>query len=107
MNASSLSHLSNRNLLHDLAAHVAKKRITTAMLLAHIAEVDARRLYLPAGYPSMHAYCAHETHLSEESASECIDAVRAARRFPAIFAALADGRLHLCGVVMLAPHLTP
>ena len=44
----SLSHLSDRALLRDLAALVAQDRATPAALLAPIAEVDARRLYLPA-----------------------------------------------------------
>jgi hypothetical protein len=48
MRAYSLSHLSNQALLADLAALVAADRQTTAALLAHIAEVDARALYLPA-----------------------------------------------------------
>lgn len=35
-----------------------------------------------------------------------IRAARAARRFPVIFDMLADGRMHLTGVVLLAPCLT-
>ena len=107
MNSYSLSHLGDRALLRGLAALVAQDRITTAALLAHLAEVDARRLYLPAAYPSMYSYCVHELGLSEEAAFKRIHAARTARRFPALFAALAEGRLHLSGVVMLAPHLTP
>ncbi len=107
MNTYSLTHLGDRELLRDLAALVARDRTTTATLLAHIAEVDERRLYLPAAHPSMYAYCVRELHLSEEAAFKRIHAARTARRFPAIFAALADGRLHLSAVVMLAPHLTP
>jgi hypothetical protein len=30
-----------------------------------------------------------------------------ARRFPAIFVAVADGKLHLTALVLLAPHMTP
>ncbi len=105
--ALSLAHLSDTALLHDLASLVARDRATTATLLAHIAEVDARRLYVPAGYPSMHAYCVDELHLSEEAALRRIQAARATRRFPALSAALAEGRLHLTAVCLLAPHLTP
>src|SRR5438552_3269992 len=47
----SLDHLSDDALLRDLSALVTRERTTTAELLAHVAEVDARRLYLPAGYP--------------------------------------------------------
>src|SRR2546425_3665525 len=102
----SLSHVSDRDLLRNLACLVAKDRNTTAELLAHIAEVDPRRLYVPAGFPSMFLYCVHELHLSEESAFKRIRAARTARQFPAIFSAVADGRLHLSAVVTLAPHLT-
>jgi len=103
----SLSHLSDGALLRDLAALVAQDRGTTAALLAHIAEVDARRLYLPAAHPSMYSYCVHELRLSEDAAYKRIQAARAARQFPALFAAVADGRLNLTGVLLLAPHLTP
>ena len=101
-----LANLSDAVLLRDLAALVAQDRVTTAFLLAHIAEVDARRLYVPTGYASMHAYCVEEMRLSEDAAYKRIQAARVARHYPALFAALADGRLHLAAVCLLAPHLT-
>ena len=106
MRVYALSHVSDFELHRGLASLVAQDRTTTAMLLAHIAEFDARRLYLPAAYPSMYAYCVHELHLSEDAAYKRIQAARVARRFPAIFEAVADGRLHLSGAVLLTPHLT-
>ncbi len=102
-----LTHLSDAALLRDLAALVARDRLTTAALLAHIAEVDARRLYAPRGYPSMHSYCVDELRLSEDAAYRRIRAARAARQLPALFTALAEGRLHLAALSLLAPHLTP
>src|SRR6266536_4913795 len=107
MSSYSLSHLSARVLLRDLAALVAQDRTTTAALLAHIAEVDARQLYLPAAYPSMYAYCVGELRLCEQAAFKRIRAARTARQFPAVFPALAEGRLHLSAVVLLTPYLTP
>src|SRR3990172_6905569 len=101
-----LAHLRDEVLLLNLAALVVQDRVTTARLLAYIAEVDARRLYAPAGYASMHAYCVEELRLSEDAASKRIQAARAARQFPALFTALAEGRLHLTAVCLLAPHLT-
>ncbi len=101
-----LAHLPDRDLLDHLAALVAADQQTTAALLAHLAEVDARSLYLPAACASMHVYCVRVLHLSEDAAYKRIRAARAARRFPAIFAAVADGRLHLAAVILLAPHLT-
>ena len=104
--AYSLSHLSDQTLLNQLTSLVSRDRATTAELVAHIAEVDARRLYLPAACSSMFVYCVRVLGLSEEAAFKRIHAGRAARRFPAIFEAMAEGRLHLSAVVMLAPHLT-
>ena len=45
MRAYSLSHVSDQDLLRGLASLVAQDCTTTAELLAHIAEVDTRKLY--------------------------------------------------------------
>ena len=103
----SLTHLSDPALLESMSKLVARERATTADLLAHVAEVDARKLFREAAYPSMFAYCVGELHLSEDAAYRHITAARAARRYPALFEAIADGRLHLSAVVLLAAHLTP
>lgn len=102
----SLTHLSDHALSINLSDAVAREHTTTAEVIAHIAEFDARKLYLPAACSSMFAYCVQELRLSEDSAYKRIQAARAARRFPAIFGALAEGRLHLTGLGLLAPHLT-
>ena len=107
MNHYSLTHVPDPVLLRDLRSLLARERATTAELLAHLAEVDARHLYAAAGHPSMFVWCVEELRLSEDSACKRIRAARAARRFPALFAMLADGRLHLSAMVMLAPFLTP
>ena len=107
MSRYSLAHLSDHALLRDLAALVARDRTTTPALLVRIAEDDARKLYLPAAYPSMFLYCVQELHLSEDAASKRIQAARVAPRFPAVFDAVAEGRLHLSAVVLLAPYLNP
>ena len=107
MKSYSLTHLSDSALAHDMTALVARERATTAAPLAHLAEFDVRRLYLAAAHPSMYSYCVHELRLSEDAAFKRIHAARAARQHPAIFAALAAGRLHLSAVILLAPHLTP
>ena len=102
----SLAHLADHVLLHDLKSLVTRERGTTAELLAHLAEAEERRLHLPAAYPSMHAYCVNELGMSGDEALKRIRAARAARRFPSVLQAIADGRLHLSAVVLLAPHLT-
>jgi len=73
------SHLSDSTLLQSLATHLARERTATGELLADLAEVDARKLYLPAAYPSLFAYCVGELHMSEDAAYKRIQAARAAR----------------------------
>ncbi len=102
----SLSHLSDGALLQHFSTLVSRERSTAAELLAYLAEIDARKLYLPAGYSSMYLYCVHEMHLSEDAAFRRITAARAARQYPAIFTAVAEGSLHLSAVNLLAPYLT-
>src|SRR4051812_2126090 len=105
MQSYSLSDVSDSVLLHDLTELVSRDRVNMATLLAHIAEVDSRRLYVPAGYPSMYIYCMDGLRLSEDAAKRRIQAARAARQFPTLFHAIANGRLHLTGVCLIAPHL--
>jgi hypothetical protein len=106
MPAYTLAHLSDAALLSGLRALVATDRETTARLLAHIAEVDARDLCRPAGYSSTHVYCVRVLHLADEVAFKRIRAARLGRRYPQVLDAIADGRLHVTGVAMLAPHVT-
>jgi len=102
----SLKHLSDAALLEGLAGLASDDRITNARLLAHIAEVQRRRLYLEHGCSSMYRYCVDRLHMSADVAYKRVRAARAVRRCPAILAAIADGRLHLSGVALLATHLT-
>jgi 5-methylcytosine-specific restriction endonuclease McrA len=106
MRARSLVHLSNGILLTKLDEAETRDRSGTAELLGYLAEVDRRLLYLPAGYPSMFAWCVETRHYSEDVASKRIRAARAARTFPVILDMLADGRLHLSGVSLVSRRLT-
>ncbi len=107
MKSYSLSHLSDEALGRDLRAAVSQERTSTAVVVAHIAEFDARKLYLPAAYPSMFAYCVGELRLSEDAAAKRLRVARAAQRFPGVLVALAEGRVHLGGLLLLAPYLAP
>src|SRR5262245_56112352 len=100
MHAYNLSHLSDQTLLRDLSALVVRDNATTAELLAHLAEVEDRNLYVPAGYKSMYLFCVGEFGLSEGMALKRIRAARVARRFPAAFDAVAEGRLNVSAIVM-------
>ena len=102
-----LNHVRDSVLLRELTILVEQDWENTAKLLAFIAEVDERRLYLPAGYPSMYAYCLGELHLSEDAAYLRIGAARTAREFPALLGAVSEGGIHLTAIRLLSPHLKP
>jgi len=99
--------LSDQAVLPALAAIVARDRNTTAEMLDHMAEADSRGLYRPQGYDSMFAYCVAVLYMSDDIALKRIRAARVAQEFPAVLDAVADGRLHLTAVVLLAPHIHP
>jgi hypothetical protein len=100
------SHLSDTELIAEVKRLAASEREATAHLIAHIAELDARRLYLAAGFPSLFAYCREVLELSEQSTYNRIEAARAARRFPAILDMLSTAEVTLATARLLASHLT-
>ena len=99
-------HLSDVELLSRVKTLVGRERAATAELVAHLAEVDARKLYLPAGYTSMFTYCRDGLSLSEDAAYSRIEVARAARRFPIVLDLLLEGTLTLTAIKLLARHLT-
>jgi hypothetical protein len=103
---SQLKAVSDEKLLRGLFSALKQTRHDEADLIAHIAEVDARKLYAREAAPSMFAWCTETLHLSESEAYLRIAVARASRRHPMLLGMLADGRLHLSGIERLAPHLT-
>ena len=101
-----LGALSDEVLLARLVDVLSRGRRVEAEIIAHIAEVDARRLYLGQACSSMHVYVTERLHLSDAEAYLRITVARLSRRFPVVLAMLADGRAHLSGLVRLAPHLS-
>jgi hypothetical protein len=89
-----------------VVSRAQRERRATAGLVAALAELDVRRLYLAQGYSSLFAYCTQALHLSEYAAYGRIDAARAARRCPLILQLLADGCVTLTTITLLGPHLT-
>jgi hypothetical protein len=106
MKLSYLSALSDEELLAELKVLAARERHATAQLIASLAEVDARRLYLGEGCSSLFAYCTQVLRLSEHAAYGRIEAARTARRFAIVLDLIADGSITLTTVCLLAPHLT-
>jgi len=83
-NARARHRIDEQQLLRDFSSLVGEDRRDTATLLAYLAEIDRRRLYLEHAYPSMFAL-----------PPKPIRAGRAADRFPCIFGMFASGERHL------------
>jgi 5-methylcytosine-specific restriction endonuclease McrA len=101
-----LGDVSDDALLTNLKRFVAGSNQLTAIVLAHLAEVDARGAYRLWACPSLQAYCEYELRLSEDEAQRRCRAARVARQFPLLFEMLAEGSIHLTGILLLAPCLT-
>ena len=102
----SLKTVSDDRLLRGLGALVTRTRQNEAELLAYLAEVDKRKLYLAQSYSCMFLYCTEALHFSEASAYRRIAIARAARVHPLLLERTREGEIHLAGAKLLAPHLT-
>jgi 5-methylcytosine-specific restriction endonuclease McrA len=102
----SLRRLTDEQLLAEVRMRVEGERTATGLVVASLAELDGRALYVSMGYSSLFAFCTRELHLSDKEAYSRIRAARAVRAFPVVLDGLADGALSLTNVTLLAPHLT-
>src|SRR6188508_3283533 len=68
MNGESLAAMSDVEVVARLVELLREERRLTAAVLAHLGEVEARRLYLPAACSSMHVYCIRVLGMSEDQA---------------------------------------
>ena len=87
----SFSTLTDRDLIAEVKRLAQTERGATAALVASLAEMDARKLYLGEGCSSLFTYCTRVLHLSEHAAYGRIEAARAARRFPVVLERLKSG----------------
>jgi hypothetical protein len=104
MTTALLTHLSDLDLLATAKTLAADQRQATSRLIAALAELDARRLYLGEGCSSLFTYCTQVLHLSEHAAYGRIEAARAVRRFPMVLSLLANGSITLTTIGLLSPH---
>ena len=77
-----------------------------ARIVAHLAEVEARRLHLLAGYSSLYDYCRKRLELSDYEAFIRIAAARVARKYPVVFEMLDRRALHLTAICEVREFLT-
>jgi len=63
-----VARLSDHALLERVKRLAARERKATASLIAHLAGLDQRRLYLAEGCSSLFTYCTQVLYLSEHAA---------------------------------------
>jgi hypothetical protein len=98
--------LSNSALITRVRELAGEEQQITAGLVAHLAVLDERQLYLVEGCSSMFVYLTQVLHFSEHAAYGRIQAARAARRYPLILDLLAEGSVNLTTITLVAPDLT-
>src|SRR5450755_199559 len=101
-----LGGVSDAQLRRELTVLLANGYRTEARIVAHIAEVEERRLHLKDGCSSLFEYCVKQLGLSESEAFHRLTAARIARRFPVVFAMIERRELHLTAVCLLRDYLT-
>jgi hypothetical protein len=99
--------LGNSELLAGLSDLVRRSNELTGDALAHLAELEERKLHLELGFTSTFAYCVEALGMSEGAAGRRVTGARVCRRFPEAFALVARGELHLSALCELASHLNP
>lgn len=99
------SRLTDNELIAEVKRLAHSNRETMVRLIAHLVELDSRRLFLAAGYGSLYEYCRQALRLSEHAAYHVIKAIRPARRFPLVLDKLLDGSMNLTTVRLIGPLL--
>src|SRR5688500_19211642 len=93
--------LSDEDLLQRLKLLAARERGSTADLVAHLAELEARRGYLADGWGSLFEYCRNVLRLSEDAAYNRVMAARVALRHPLVLELMAEGSMSVTTVRLL------
>ena len=102
-----LRSMNDAELVAALPRLASRESEHTAHFLAHLAELDERRLFLELGFRSMREYCTVALKICETSAWRRITAARVCRQFPEAFALVAKGELQLSVLAALSKRVTP
>jgi hypothetical protein len=89
-----LKTISDEKLLIDTKHYAFEEKKNGTLVLQHIREIDARKLFASLGYSSLYDYCLRELSLSEGSAARRIQATRLIRDLPEYEKKLKDGSVH-------------
>lgn len=98
--------MGGRELLALMKRLSAAERTLSVYSILQLAEVQRRKLYVDAGFPTMFAYCVGELGYSEGNAFRRLQAVDAARKFPEVVSLVKEGAITVCALSVIARHLT-
>ena len=98
---STVGELSDRELLRQTSTLVRHERHLQGAVIDHLAEIDARRLYLQRGCSSLFDYAVRELGYSDAAAGRRIGAVRLCADQPGARERLRDGSLTLSAAAEL------
>jgi 5-methylcytosine-specific restriction endonuclease McrA len=101
-----LTTVSNEELLSGLQTLVGQGRVVLARLLAHLGEVEERRLDLASACSSLFDFCVRRLGMGDDEACRRVAAARLVRRFPVALGMIERGEIHLTSLLLLREHLT-
>ena len=105
-NMEDIKTLSDEELVLSLKSACRKEISGTCEVLAHLIELDDRRLYLKLGYSSLFDYCLRALKYSESGAGRMVQAARTVRDYPQILELLGERKLSLATLGKVAGMLT-
>ena len=103
----SLDHLSDDELLAELAACCSNSRRTDVHTLVFLAGVEERRLHIAAAASSMFDYCRRFLLMSHGRAYRFIAGARLCKQYPFLLDRIERGELHLSTLAHIASFITP
>jgi hypothetical protein len=95
-----------RELHARVRAALAAEHGGKADVLGLLGEIVARGAFVPEGFDDPKDYCVRGLGMSGDKALRRLRAARTAHEFPALFPAVAEGRLGVTAINTLGPHLT-
>ncbi|QLY23912.1 HNH endonuclease [Bdellovibrio sp. KM01] len=99
---SRLTFLSNHELEQNLKSLIRKERMLLHLILEHILEVDARKLYSERSYSTMYDYLTKELGYSNGAAMRRLEAARLMKVVPTLSDKIQDGSINLSQIGELA-----
>ena len=102
-----LKDRSNQEIVDGAKHLVGRNRTVTAHLIAHLAEIYARKLHVTEGFSYLGHYCMAVLEMSEDEAHRRAHAAVLAQKYPVILDMLLEGSIHLTTLRIIGKCLMP